>query len=109
MSGVGDDVLPPIDQLIPEQRDPEENLEEPTKFYVKLAFNVTAEQIVRGLGDGAPLDVHELIIELDQEVGLWALTILLARYFEGQMKLAQEHCPELIGKTTEELVKELEE
>lgn len=94
---------------VPDVQNEAEELKEVVEFPLTLRVRLTAEQIVRGLGDGAAVDVHELIVELDQEVGLWALTILLARYFEGQMKLAQEHCPELIGKTTEELIKELEE
>lgn len=84
-------------------------LQPPTEFSLNLRIRVSAPAIVKAMGSSAPTDTHDLIIELEQEVGLWALTILLARYFEGQMAIAREQCPELIGKTDDELVAELEE
>lgn len=74
-----------------------------------LRILLSPEKLVKGMGESAPRDTYDLIIGLEQEVGWWALTVLLARYFEGQMAVAREKCPELVGKTDGELMVELEE
>lgn len=81
----------------------------PYEYTIKLQVPLTAEKLVKAFGDSAPDDVRTLVIELEKEVGLWALTILLGRYFESQMVIAQSHCPELFSKTDDELIKELTE
>lgn len=79
------------------------------EFLIKLGVRLSAENIVAGMGESAPRDAYDLIIGLEKEVGWWALTILLGRYFEGQMAIARQHCPDMFEKTNDELLKELEE
>lgn len=81
----------------------------PFEYELNLRVGLTADKLVKGLGDTAPDDVRTLIIELEKEVGLWALTILLGRYFAEQMEAAQKFCPELYNMSSEELIKELQE
>jgi hypothetical protein len=91
------------------EQEPEPEIEGPYEYTIKLQVGLTAQKLVAAFGDSAPDDVRTLIVELEQEVGLWALTILLGRYFECQMSIAKDKCPELFYKTDAELVKELSE
>ena len=50
-----------------------------------------------------PLDVLQLTEELDEEVGLWEYTVLMARYFSAQLEVAQKERPDLVAMTTDEL------
>lgn len=79
------------------------------EILVMAKLTVSPERIVKGMGEDHILDVYDLIVGLEQEVGWWALTILLSRYFARQMELAQQHCPELCAKSDDELIKEIEE
>lgn len=80
-----------------------------TEVPLTLCIRLSPEQIVRAMGESAPRDAYDLILGLEQEVGWWALTILLARYFEGQMEVARREHPDLMAKSDEELIAELEE
>lgn len=84
-------------------------IEGPYEYDLKLHVGLTAERLVRALGDGAPDDVRTLVMELDEEVGLWALTILLARYFQGQLDIITQENPELVAMTNDELLAQLTE
>lgn len=79
------------------------------EYDIRLKIPLTAEKLVAAFGDTAPDDVRTFVMELDQEVGLWALTILLYRHFERKFRVALEHCPELCGKPEDELLAMLTE
>lgn len=81
---------------------------EQTEFRLNLGVNLTAERLVKALGDSAPMDALMLTTELDEEVGLWAYSILVYRHFFKQMEIANAKCPELLSKTDEELLAMLE-
>lgn len=76
------------------------------RLVLTLGIKLDAEKIAK---QATPEQVFELVKELDNEVGLWALTILLYRYFEAQMSLARTHAPELVDLSDEELLAEFSE
>lgn len=75
-----------------------------TEVRMTLGFDLDAADIAKNI---EPREALSLIKELDDEVGVWSLTILLGRYFEQQMKLASEAVPELFSASDEELLAEM--
>ena len=75
-----------------------------TKFEVKMRFKMDAADVVQNL---QPEEVLDLISEMDNEVGLWAHTLLLYRHFLKQFEVAKEKCPELVELTDDQLLLEL--
>lgn len=57
--------------------------EEVTLTRFDLKVGIDADDIVKNI---TPIQVLTLIKELDNEVGKWEFTILLARYFDEQLK-----------------------
>lgn len=70
----------------------------------KMRFLLDAAQITKNMD---PTQAFDLIKDIDNEVGLWALTVLLARHFDDQLLLAATHAPELLAMTNDELIAEL--
>ena len=81
----------------------------PYEYEIKLKIPLTAEKLVAAFGDTAPDDVRTLVMELDAEVGLWALTVLLYRHFQRHFNIILEKNPELAAKPDEELLAMLED
>jgi hypothetical protein len=75
-----------------------------TEVRLTLGVNLDAAKIAK-CADVA--QVLSLIKELDDEVGIWAMTILLGRYFEQQMKLASQAVPELFAASDDDLILEM--
>lgn len=75
-----------------------------TQVRLPIAIKIDAAKLAKVV---TPLDVLGLIQDLDDEVGLWAMTILLGRYFEEQLKIASEVVPELFAASEDELMDEL--
>lgn len=84
----------------------EAELEELTSVRLTLGFNVDARDIASKTD---ARQVIKLITELDDELGEWAATILLARHFEQQLKLASQAVPELVAASDEFLLVVLED
>lgn len=51
----------------------------------------------------APLQVADLIIELDNEVGDWEHSLLLYHHFAAQYEVAKAHAPDLAAMTPDQL------
>lgn len=81
---------------------------ERSEFHVTMKLKLTAENIVKSFGDSGPTDAFLLTVEMDEEVGLWAYSILLFRHFQKQMEIAAAKCPELLSQSDEELYAMLE-
>jgi hypothetical protein len=85
--------------------DQEENLEQLTEVEMKLRFLLDAADIARNV---KPKQALALIKDIDNEIGIWAMTILLARYFEREAQVAAERVPELLSMSDEELLEEMD-
>lgn len=76
-------------------------LEKP-RFTLEAAVDVDfdAEDVARNL---KPIQVADLIMELDDQVGDWEHTLYLYHYFAAQFEIAKTKIPELANMSPTEL------
>lgn len=70
----------------------------------RVDINFDASDVVAAV---EPLEVVNLIEELDEEVGLWEATLLAYRYFQRQFEVAAKERPDLVAMSEEELESKL--
>lgn len=78
----------------------------PTRFVLEVNVDVSfdADDIVKDLRLN---QLVALIKEIDEEVGQWEFSELLARHFIGQQILAAQHAPMIQTLSDSELIAEL--
>jgi hypothetical protein len=81
---------------------------EKSRFTLEATVDVDfdAEDVARNL---KPIQVADLIMELDDEVGEWEHTLYLYHYFAAQYEIAKAKVPELANMTPSELRETMEE
>lgn len=73
-----------------------------SKFTLETSVDIEfdAKDVIQNL---RPLQVADLIMELDDEVGDWEHTLLLYHYFAAQFEIAKSKVPELAAMSQDEL------
>lgn len=77
-----------------------DNETEPTQFPLEFTVNFDAHDVVKTL---TPTEVANLIIELDEEVGEWEVTLRAYLHFRRQYEIALTARPELAHLSEEQL------